>query len=330
MTDSHILVLCDRCRAEGTNGLGDFSHLGDLLDFEPAPRIFKRQDGWTPAMQRRFIAKLSETGSPTLAAEALGKNRHGVEKVYKAKGAEGFRAAWDKAVAMAEEFAAAKAEAGHVQLSVMSVSGVDLRRHGRARPEPEPAAPPEPSYEDKVAVFHSIYCKYMIKVEQEREARLAGRIVAADFTLRQLTCIEVMLDLMALKLESNGWEMLRQARMGKHGPIQIAETDMSRCLDAARREVWAEMEEPDRPEHPPRRYLEGYVGYSTEPTDALHGGTRAEQHAEIAARDQRYREDAAAQVAWERQAVEEWLARDWVKVEKESGQAQESEEGDEG
>lgn len=328
MTDSPISVLCDGCRSEGLSGLGDFSHLGDLLDFEPAPRLFKRQDGWTPALQRRFIAKLSETGSPTLAAEALGKNRHGVEKVYKAKGAEGFRAAWDRAVAMAEEFDAARCEEAHRELSRMSVSGVDLRRHGRTAVEPYPIEP-EPSYEDRLAVFHSIYCKYMIKVEQEREARLAGEVVRADFTLRQLTCIEVSLDLMALKLESNGWEMLRQARMGKHGVLQIAETDMSRCLDAARREVWAEMDEPDRPEHPPRRYLEGYDGYSTEPGEVLHGGSREERGAEISAREKQHREDAAAQVAWERQAVEEWLARDWVKVEKESDRAQESEEGDE-
>ena len=315
MIDSPILVLCDRCRAEGTSGLGDFSHLGDLLDFEPAQRIFKRQDGWTPALQRRFIAKLSETGSPTLAAEALGKNRYGVEKLYKAKGAEGFRAAWDRAVAMAEEFAAARTEVEHRELAQMSVSGVDLRRRGRAGTEPEPDPDPasEMSYDGRVAVFHNIYRKYMLKVEQERESRLAGEVVNADFTLRQLTCIEVMLDLMALKVSGNAWEMLRDARMGEHGPLAIAETDMSRCLDAARREVWAEMDEPDRPEHPPRRYLKGYEGYSTEPSEVWHGGTDEVRAAEVAARAKQHREDAAAQVKWEseqRRAHDERRAND--------------------
>ena len=71
-----------------------------LLDFQPAPRKNRRQDGWTPALQKRFVALLAYTGSANKAAEALGKNRHGVEKVYKAEGAYPFRAAWDSAVAL--------------------------------------------------------------------------------------------------------------------------------------------------------------------------------------------------------------------------------------
>jgi len=62
-----------------------------LLNFEPAPRQNKRKNGWTPALQRMFIAELAQTGSPNLAAEALGKSRYGVEKVSKSEGAEGCR-----------------------------------------------------------------------------------------------------------------------------------------------------------------------------------------------------------------------------------------------
>ncbi len=65
MTTS-IPVICDRCRAIGVAGGGDFTHLGDLLEFDPVPRKTKRSDGWTPDRQRAFIAALSATGSPRL------------------------------------------------------------------------------------------------------------------------------------------------------------------------------------------------------------------------------------------------------------------------
>jgi len=79
------------------SGTGHDPVIAALLEFEPAPRQNKRKDGWTPALQRMFIAELARTGSPDLAAEALGKNRYGVQKVYKGQGAEGFRAAWEGA-----------------------------------------------------------------------------------------------------------------------------------------------------------------------------------------------------------------------------------------
>jgi hypothetical protein len=74
-----------------------------LLEFEAAPRQNKRKDGWTPALQRQFVAWLAYTGSPNLAADIMGKSRHGVEKVYKSAGAESFQAAWDGAVALFEQ-----------------------------------------------------------------------------------------------------------------------------------------------------------------------------------------------------------------------------------
>jgi hypothetical protein len=77
--------------------------IAKLLDFEPVQRRHKRPDGWTPALQRIFIAKLAELGSVNAATEALGKNRYGVEKLYKSAGAEGFRKAWDAAIALYEE-----------------------------------------------------------------------------------------------------------------------------------------------------------------------------------------------------------------------------------
>ena len=73
-----------------------------LLDFTPVPRQFTKVNGWTPAMQRMFIAWLAWYGSPTRACDEIGKARSGVDKLYKALDAHGFRAAWDAATALAE------------------------------------------------------------------------------------------------------------------------------------------------------------------------------------------------------------------------------------
>jgi hypothetical protein len=74
-----------------------------LLDFTPVPRKLAKADGWTPDMQRMFIAWLAFYGSPTKACDELGKARSGIDKVYKAGDADEFRAAWDAAVALAEK-----------------------------------------------------------------------------------------------------------------------------------------------------------------------------------------------------------------------------------
>ena len=99
-----------------------------LLDFEPAPRKNKRKDGWTPALQKRFVAFLAHSGSPNMAAEALGKNRHGVEKVYKAEGAEEFRAAWDGAVDLFAERDAERRALDHAPMAGVRPPFVDGRR----------------------------------------------------------------------------------------------------------------------------------------------------------------------------------------------------------
>ena len=142
---------------------------------------------------------------------------------------------------------------------------------------------------------------------------MAGRIVEADFTLRQITFVEVALDLAALRLGTSGWEVIEQARMGEDNVFSIAETHLSRCLDEARRAVWVEAGEPERPEHPPQRFLVEKDGYSIEPLEYLRGGDKADREQQIAARKRQHRDDAAAQVEWEssqRRAYEERRASD--------------------
>src|SRR4030095_12360826 len=68
-----IPVICDRCRVAGTAGTGDFSHFGDLLDFDPV-KVRHRVNGWDADAQRAFIALLATTGSKRRAAQAIGRN----------------------------------------------------------------------------------------------------------------------------------------------------------------------------------------------------------------------------------------------------------------
>ena len=106
-----IPVVCDRCRAEGFGGAEPFADLGGLLEFEPVPRR-PRADGWTPELQRAFIAALAVTGSDRQAAHAVGKAQFGVEQLKKAKDNEGFLAAHAKAMAMAADDKSRRLAAG--------------------------------------------------------------------------------------------------------------------------------------------------------------------------------------------------------------------------
>lgn len=117
---SNIPVICDRCRATGTAGEADFAHLGDLLDFAAVPRKTRRVDGWTPDRQRAFVAALSASGSPRRAALAIGMAPWGAEQLRKAKGSEGFRAAWDQAMAIAERNGAMRLSSGVADVAARS------------------------------------------------------------------------------------------------------------------------------------------------------------------------------------------------------------------
>jgi hypothetical protein len=77
-----------------------------LLEFEPVPRKVKRPDGWTPELQREFIHRLALCGSPPVAVNQMGKNISGIEAIYKEKGAESFRFAWDSALELGRRRAA--------------------------------------------------------------------------------------------------------------------------------------------------------------------------------------------------------------------------------
>lgn len=103
--------------------------IAPLLKFEPVPRSHAKANGWTPDMQRMFIAWLAYYGSPTNACDELGKARSGIDKVYKSPDAGEFRASWDAAVAVAEKrrvssMATRRGGAGAMRAPTISRAGV--------------------------------------------------------------------------------------------------------------------------------------------------------------------------------------------------------------
>ncbi|MFL6787414.1 MAG: hypothetical protein ACJ8FC_01990 [Sphingomicrobium sp.] len=150
------------------------------------------------------------------------------------------------------------------------------------------------------ALSESLVGKYLLKLQQEREARLTGQVVAADFLLRQITYFEVMIDICQSDRGVEIWEWLSDLRRDGHHLIDIARTPFSRFLDEARRVVWEhDPNEPERPEHPPECYLLDRYGYSLEPLDLLNPGpgmTSAQRMAEL---EEKYRKAAMEQAEWE-------------------------------
>jgi hypothetical protein len=299
---SSIPVICDRCRAEGFGHSEEFADFGDLLDFEPVPRR-PRADGWSPEVQRAFIAALALTGSDRQAARAVGKAQYGVEQLKNAKANEGFMAAHARAIAMAADDKSRRLAAGVHAVTAPSANwrppdpawaNAATRGH---RPLARAALPAEDKMTDeqKLAWIEKLVCKYLLKVRHERKARLAGRVVEADFYVRQLTYIEVSLDLIG----TDGFEVFRNFRAGNHHILEIAETPFSRILGEARRAAWTEQGEPPRPEHPPRRYLTDNGRFSTEPLETISGGPPEHRESQQATFEERHRRDAQAQLAWE-------------------------------
>ena len=110
-----------------------------LLDFEPVPRAFARKGSWTPPLQREFIRRLARTGSPNRACEEMGKDRHGLNKVYKSPDGESFRAAWTRAVEIAERREEERLKSERLREPIGDAPYLDRRRmHGGAADGPLP------------------------------------------------------------------------------------------------------------------------------------------------------------------------------------------------
>jgi hypothetical protein len=274
--------------------------IAPLLNFDPVVRKIRRPDGWTAELQRELIARLAATGTIQAAVWQMGKHATGAEALYKTPSADSFRASWDAAVIIGRRRNGLDSQPPYAG----PVPGITRRKSFPERgggPAQLVEGPdddtPELSDEDKIQLIEGLFYKWLGKVEQEREARLAGEVVAADFYLRQVTFFEVAFDLMTEGFGEDGWRILSELRRDGRHITQIAATPMSQMLDAKRRELWAMMKQPERPEHPPARYLISKVGYSLEPLEFEQGGEEGRKlKAEYA---RRHEVDAAKQAEWE-------------------------------
>jgi len=283
--DTRIPVICDRCRDEGTAGDDPFAQIRDLLEFEPVPRR-AHVNGWTPELQRAFIAALALTGSPNQAARTLGRWASGAEQLRKGKGGRSFADAWQSALELHRE-----REFFRIKDSLAALAEQQAERdeiplaatHLKALPPPSRIEPPDlwpEDYEPPVAkeLTDALFAKFILKLRSERKARLAGRIAEADFYLRQISFFEVALEL----VNEDTFIAFQDLRRGDFHLVDIAETDGTRCLDRLRRRTWLELELerlPDSDDEPgegphdplaldlfPSHTLKNHGGFSTQPS----------------------------------------------------------------
>jgi hypothetical protein len=308
-----------------------------LLGFEPVVRKIQVEGGWTAELQREFIARLAVHGSASKACDEMGKNRTGVARLYRSPSAASFRAAWQAAVELAIRRRAEQAPPQEYVSSDAKPPTIDHRRkfggpqaaRGRRSGwddedgQPDPVDPEEEgmSEDGKIEILARLITKFTGKVARERAARIGGRIVEADFYLRQITCLEISFDLLAEGQGMDAWQAIARCRRGGHGILEIGDTVMSRLLDDARREQWAKMGEPARPEHPPARFLVDHGTHRTEAAECLGKaspplpGHDPEVWAAMsydeqkAAQVEQHRRDAEEQVEWEARNVAE--AAEW-------------------
>ena len=221
-----------------------------LLDFEPVPRRTLVPGGWGPEKQREFIARLATHGSKNKACTEMCMQATGMTKVQNSPGAQSFRDAFNGAVELSMRRRAEKDAAEYVnpgeKLPTVDHRFREPRVRGADSGAPSPRSPsasrPSPARgeggsEAKGELADALRRMFVIKIRQERNARLAGRIAEADFYLRQISFFEVALDL------STGDAIGQLAMLRKDGVslMLIADTEATRMLDRTRRKAWIEL-----------------------------------------------------------------------------------------
>lgn len=304
-----IPLTCDRCRVEGAAGEDPFAQYAELLDFEPVPRR-PRADGWDAEVQRAFIAMLAATGSPRQAAAAVGKAQFGVEQLRKAKGNESFMAAFDRAMAFfAENRSQRLAEGVRAATAAIPRPPRPAWGHAATRQRALPAPPANDEQDTEAArleVLEALVRQYLLKLAAERRVRLEGKIAEADFYVRQLTLLEVAMDLMSY----DGMALLHDLRHGGHELVNIAATPMSELLDEARRAHWEACGDPPRPGPPPIDLLVRHEsGIVTEPLPFTRGGIEESHEEQRRKQEEQFARDAADHVEWEARARQDFEDR---------------------
>lgn len=107
-----------------------------LLAFQPYIHSRPRRNSITSDLQRQFIAHLAATGIVTSAARHIGRSMEAPYKLRSREGAEGFAAAWDKAVdrgvSRLEDTALARAIEGEERAIIHHGEIIGYQRHHNA------------------------------------------------------------------------------------------------------------------------------------------------------------------------------------------------------
>lgn len=303
--DPVINVLCDRCRATGRAGAEEFADLKDLLSFDPVPRRTARVDGWTADRQRAFIVALATTGSVRRAAHSIGMSQFGADQLRKAEDSDSFNCAFERAIDLHRQDQADRLARGLGTVTSRRTPGpVPARRGGADRRLRESDPSPEREAALNEQAKNRILESWARKLVAERTYRETGQIAAADFTLRQLTIIELVLDCGDIGL----LELLRQTRFGP-GFGHLADTHPTRLLDEARRHFWASQDEPPRPPLAPAHLLEDHGTHRTYRSEDVRSGPGVDFNAEFAKFAEQHRRDAEELVSWEAEARADWERR---------------------
>lgn len=257
-----------------------------LLRFTPVERRNKRHDGWPPERQRGFIAALAREGNVDRAAHHVDRTASGAWTVRNSAGADEFSDAWDKALAL---YHARNPRRGPITPSPgrKAVAATPTPPEGQAGPAQDEMTDGE--------FIKRVLRSYWIKLSQERECRLEGRIVEADFYVRQLSWLEVVLD-----IGGNSIDVLNGLKRGGVNVMNIVATPMSLLLNSARRYYWAETDERERPPfadlglHDDEVSTGPWTSHST-PRDGEYGEwrRRKDEEAAMAAEAQRLWEEKA-------------------------------------
>ena len=256
-----------------------------IPDFTPVPRKRSRHDGWTPDRQRAFIEALAATGSVSHAAKAVNMAKEGAYQLRLHAEAASFRAAWNAALdhgvqrlvdvtmeRAIDGVAVPIVHKGEVvgerrvyndrlamfhmrhrlpgRYGALNAPRAGTRHPDTAAREAAEAMSEEERLAEKNALLDHIFLLYHAKARSERQSRLEGDVVAADFALRQLTHIEVMLEV------GGAADALIAAVRGDplaDEPRDIYATWITGKLDEIRREAWAKAGDPPRPPRPALR-----------------------------------------------------------------------------
>jgi len=288
-----------------------------LLDFEPVVRRCVRHDGWLAERQREFIIALTVLGHPEQAAIAVGGTMSGAYKLRTADGGEGFAASWDGALALHLRRNPRPEPKGRPSRGELQ-SGTGRKGwpgRGAGPDEPRPVDPDQEA-RDADAFWDHMLNHYRSRLAMERSARLDGRIVEADFYVRQLSWMEIVFD-----LGGRAVQVLKTLRRDDLTPFDIVATPMSEMIAGLRRGIWLERGEADRP--PPRppgprgRFCE------TDPPNGHQPERDGDYREWLRRQDEEEALAAEAQRAWESKAradSEAWAKREAAKAEGEPGE----------